>query len=446
MKNVTLKKRLLFISLACIFALGTLFICFRPKPIRRAFADANNNSLYYDGSPYSTVFTQIYSLNSGTQLEDQLGIFGGMNFQIENNFVLNYRNRMYKYYLFSNSYYTENNQNFYNTYFVGYNFYNRNIWDGDEVVRVPTYGVMPYSFSHATGSSPLYNSFRLIDSDECDMSIVQNYTGKTYSTSQPNSSVRPVWQDELGWYQYFVPGVTYYIIFFDNAQYSPSDNYYFTYYRALELYLSGNFNAVSKVEVSKSEMSFFIFDNNMFQGVGDRDGPDSVKFTYYAEDGVNYFSVNCYAYHTNYADLSSYDYSKYWYLDPPNLTDNQYYQSGFTQGYSDGYKEGLNVNSNESFTDGYNKGQVDGYNKGLIQGAKEPTQNAYDRGYEAGKIAGISSANDYTFLGLLGAVVDAPLTALTGLLNFDLLGFNMANFFYALVTCALIIFVVRLLL
>lgn len=114
-----------------------------------------------------------------------------------------------------------------------------------------------------------------------------------------------------------------------------------------------------------------------------------------------------------------------YYLDNSSLTDASY-QEGFLAGQNEGYQSG--------------------YEQGKTDGLKTGTENGYNNGYYEGRRDGIASANDYTFLGLLGAVVDAPLQALRGLLNFNLLGFNMANFFFALITLALIIMVIRLVL
>lgn len=87
-----------------------------------------------------------------------------------------------------------------------------------------------------------------------------------------------------------------------------------------------------------------------------------------------------------------------------------------------------------------------GYSKGL-EDQKELDYNVWYMGrYNQGYSDGVKAAGEYTFLSLLGAVVDAPLQAVSGMLNFNLLGFNMLNFFYALLTCALVIAVIRLIL
>lgn len=65
---------------------------------------------------------------------------------------------------------------------------------------------------------------------------------------------------------------------------------------------------------------------------------------------------------------------------------------------------------------------------------------AYDNGYRNG----LAESNPYTFNALFGAVFDAPIQALTGLLDFDILGVNMKGLYLSLFTLALIIFVVKL--
>ena len=102
-----------------------------------------------------------------------------------------------------------------------------------------------------------------------------------------------------------------------------------------------------------------------------------------------------------------------------------------------------------SFDD--NESYVAGYNKGKQDGLADNQQTVYDDAFNSGKLIGdalgyergLEDANQYTFLNLLGAVVDAPIQAFIGLLNFDLLGFNMLSFCTSLLTLSLIIMVVR---
>lgn len=100
----------------------------------------------------------------------------------------------------------------------------------------------------------------------------------------------------------------------------------------------------------------------------------------------------------------------------------------------------ISLRSNLSTSDSYNAGYNNGYDNGYKVGYDKGNTIGYNSGYNKG----VESANNYSFLGLIGAVVDAPVQALSGLLNFDLLGFNMFNFFTAILTASIIIFLVRL--
>lgn len=99
---------------------------------------------------------------------------------------------------------------------------------------------------------------------------------------------------------------------------------------------------------------------------------------------------------------------------------------GYQQGYADGFNSGVSSGSSSGYNDGYKYGNIVGY------------QNGYN--------AGVNDSSNYTFLGLIGAVVDAPVNAFIKLLNFDILGFNMLNFITGVFTFAIILFVVRLVL
>lgn len=74
-------------------------------------------------------------------------------------------------------------------------------------------------------------------------------------------------------------------------------------------------------------------------------------------------------------------------------------------------------------------------------------QNQYNQGqqvgYDKGYSAGISDGGNNSFLSLITAVVDAPITAFTSLLNFDILGFNVKNVVLSLLTAALVIACIR---
>lgn len=101
----------------------------------------------------------------------------------------------------------------------------------------------------------------------------------------------------------------------------------------------------------------------------------------------------------------------------PNVTNdyNSIYNYGYQQGLSDGQASGQ-ING---YTEGYKVGNADGYNTGYL--------------------AGVASSNDYTFMGLIGAVIDAPIKAFTGLFDFEVLGFNMVTFMLSLLTLCVVV-------
>ena len=92
-----------------------------------------------------------------------------------------------------------------------------------------------------------------------------------------------------------------------------------------------------------------------------------------------------------------------------------------------------------------------GYNSAI-----EDNQKQYNLGYENGYQIALANQGKYTFTGLFSAVVKAPITVLIGeynsdtgkreggLLTFELLGYDMSNFFMSLVSVCVIIAVIRL--
>lgn len=89
----------------------------------------------------------------------------------------------------------------------------------------------------------------------------------------------------------------------------------------------------------------------------------------------------------------------------------------------------------------YDAGFVAG--KDSMQGAIE---SARQQGFaEAQKMFDNGNA-DYSFFGLISAVIDAPIKAIRGLLNFDILGVNMFAFVTSLFSLAVVLMIVKLLL
>lgn len=94
---------------------------------------------------------------------------------------------------------------------------------------------------------------------------------------------------------------------------------------------------------------------------------------------------------------------------------------------------------NSGYSTGYNDGLSSGKNQGYQNGLKDGEEIGYNNGYNAGYEKGSADAGNYTFLSLMTAVIDAPVKSFTGLLNFEILGFNVMGLITALLTVALIL-------
>ena len=92
------------------------------------------------------------------------------------------------------------------------------------------------------------------------------------------------------------------------------------------------------------------------------------------------------------------------------------YDLGYQGGYSEGYDAGDGAGYDRGYGVGFNDGQVD------------------------------AASGSYTFLGLIGSVIDAPISAFRGLLDFELLGVNMSSFVLAIMSLCVIIVIIRMVL
>lgn len=135
-------------------------------------------------------------------------------------------------------------------------------------------------------------------------------------------------------------------------------------------------------------------------------------------------------------------------------TSEAFYTDGYNKGYDRGSKDAIK-NYNETLYQVFDEKYNEGYNDGIAAAADSSTekfQKKYDEGFFAGKSAGYSSgytdgaasAQNYTFLGLLGAVVDAPIKAFTGLLDFEVLGVNMSSFVLSMLTLSVIVVIIKI--
>lgn len=133
---------------------------------------------------------------------------------------------------------------------------------------------------------------------------------------------------------------------------------------------------------------------------------------------------------------------------PSGLTNASYHDviNFLNSCMSFGYRVSVNDTSGEFYNTGYNNGYLD-----AKEGFEEEKTNIYNSGFESGKTAGYNDgynagkdvSGNYTFLGLIGAVFDAPIEAFKGLFNFEILGTNMQGFVLALLTLSVIIVIIK---
>ena len=89
------------------------------------------------------------------------------------------------------------------------------------------------------------------------------------------------------------------------------------------------------------------------------------------------------------------------------------------------------------------------YDAGFIAGQDSmqgAIETARQKGFAEAQKMFDNGNTDYSFFGLISAVIDAPIKAIRGLLNFDILGVNMFAFVTSLFSLAVVLMIVKLLL
>lgn len=109
---------------------------------------------------------------------------------------------------------------------------------------------------------------------------------------------------------------------------------------------------------------------------------------------------------------------------------DSYFNAGFNQGYTKGYREGEVVAQPGIYDEAYDYG----------------FQRGKELGEDIGYSRGVEEANDYSFLSLTTAVVDAPVKIFSSMFDFNVLGFNMTTFLFSIITICLVLAVVKRLL
>ena len=85
------------------------------------------------------------------------------------------------------------------------------------------------------------------------------------------------------------------------------------------------------------------------------------------------------------------------------------------------------------------------YDNGFSAGVNSINKNdIFNQGYTKGYSEGSAEGSDYSFMSLIGAVIDAPISAFTGMFDFTLLGVNLRSFILAMLTLAIVIVLIRI--
>lgn len=134
-----------------------------------------------------------------------------------------------------------------------------------------------------------------------------------------------------------------------------------------------------------------------------------------------------------YSDMKNSQYCEFEFYCPLNIAYNvrTYYfanyfenQDGYDAGYQSGYDAGVVDGNGKGYKDGYSAGETIGYGNGFN--------------------AGLEQSNKYSFNSLIGAVIDAPVSAFTSLLNFEFLGVNILGLVTGLLSLAIIVLIIKL--
>lgn len=254
-----------------------------------------------------------------------------------------------------------------------------------------------------------------------------------------------IWTDGINYYYSF--GDSQYIIDFDSMTFSPILWSGLDSFNGVDIWSDGTdyfySNNTTQYVLDKNTRTWSV---KTWQGLSSFDGSNVVNINngIYVFDSVTdavwALTGSYYTYGYNSGYNAGYNAG---YEAGANSTNNEdIYQNGYQAGYQaglatqSGYNLGYNTGYDSGYEVGYNAGNSAGYNSGYNAGNSA--------GYDSGYSAGVESVNQYTFLNLIGAVIDAPIKAFTGLFNFDIFGVNIQNLLLAIFTLAVVVTIIKI--
>lgn len=213
------------------------------------------------------------------------------------------------------------------------------------------------------------------------------------------------------------------------------------------------------VEASSNMLVFDTYDNTAFlvsslslrlDNVGGTasftkasDG-SSAYFSHAHTDGVIFYipssGVNV-SYSTNYGSLPSS------IVELPQVPQDTFFilNNAYYDGYNYGYDFGLTQGNQDAYDRGYSAGQYD-TNNTINTGSA-----SYIKGYQDGL-----EAPEYSFMSLMGAIIDAPIRAFfgytedgvthPGLFSLNILGYDMSNLVLSIFSLCILITILRMVL
>lgn len=123
----------------------------------------------------------------------------------------------------------------------------------------------------------------------------------------------------------------------------------------------------------------------------------------------------------------------------PSFTDyyNLYVANLYSEGYDKGYIDGYDVGKTEGYDKGYIDGDQFGYNIGYDEGYNAITQETID------ELESEVLTDGETFLDFIFAIFDAPLNVIRTALDFEILGFNVSDLIFFILTLFLFVMVLK---
>ena len=140
------------------------------------------------------------------------------------------------------------------------------------------------------------------------------------------------------------------------------------------------------------------------------------------------------------------------------------FEQGYNKGYDEGYVEGSDFGYEQGYGDGHDAGEINGIQIGKEEGYRVGYEEGYgigfsdgnDEGYELGKDVGYENGYDdakavydtgeawQDMKSLIFAIFDAPFYVISYSLDFDIFGINIAGTLIALISTALIVWILKI--